>query len=460
MIYYLKLFFLFAMATAAQGAITITSGEIAKDFSSVSLVINVTGASEDKVKLKGDLNDLKNNLKIYFGQESEAIRMTRGPAVESESLNDFFYWDSANMTPTKTNINGDFFDVEFRVTIFSNPEVSPAQKLDEKSSDKKTLIFKADWKKYDKTKSPPEYVADLVGTPFTAEIVFAAPNEVPEITSITGSNRALKIKWAQTSKVTYTDGVSRSAPNVYVTLVLKEGGQNVDFGAESFLANLVDATADAQGGGCTLDPNASNCVTCETNGYLGSEAMAAKAAASGGMISFKSFSPAGGEALINDLKPDTTYIAFLQYERGLKRSACATGEPILDISFADKSGEKPAGYGTPTCFVASVAYGSRIHPFIDHLRWLRDAYLLKFETGKSFVAWYYKNGSELAEVVGNHQALKFAAQVLLLPPIAAAYALKSWGPWPVACLLLALLFTLGMFVYRTRPEQGRPSKSL
>jgi hypothetical protein len=181
--------------------------------------------------------------------------------------------------------------------------------------------------------------------------------------------------------------------------------------------------------------------------------MAAKASASGGTISFKSFSPKGGEALITDLKPETTYIAFLQYDRGLKRSVCATGEPILDVSFADKSGEKPAGYGTPTCFVASVAYGSRIHPFTHHLRWLRDTYLLQFGLGKSFVAWYYKNGSELAEVVGNHQGLKLAAQVLLLPPIAAAYALKNWGPWPVGCLFLGLIFTFGMLAVRSRSER-------
>ena len=449
MIHYLKLFVLLSLTTSAQAGITITSGEIAKDFSSVTLVINVTGASENNVKVRGDLNDLKNNLKIYFDGEAAPIRMTRGSS-EDAGLNNFFYWDSANMTPTKSNINGNLFDVEFRVTIYSNPEVSPAQTLKEKSTDpdKKTLKFEADWKKY----ADKEYKDDFAKTKYTAAVVFAAPNEVPEITSVVGSNRALKIKWASVSNVTYTDGVSRPAPNVHVTLVLKEGNQNVDFGPESYIANIVDATNDAQGGGCTLDPNASNCLTCETNGYLKADAMAAKAAASGGMISFKSFSPTGGEALITDLKPETTYIAFLQYDRGLKRSVCATGEPILDVSFADKSGEKPAGYGTPTCFVASVAYGSRIHPFIDHLRWLRDAYLLKFELGKSFVAWYYKNGSDLAEVVGSNRALKLAAQVLLLPPIAAAYALKSWGPWPVGCLFLGLIFTFGMLALRSRSE--------
>jgi hypothetical protein len=450
-IHYLILFVLLALTTSAQAGITITSGEIAKDFSSVSLVINVTGASEKKVKVSGDLNDLKNNLKIYFGQESEPIRMTRG-STEDGNLNDFFYWDSANMTPTKTNINGDLFDVEFRVTIYSNPEIASAQTLLSKSTDQKTIVFKAEWKKYNRDLPTPAYEHEFDKTAFTAAVVFAAPDEVPEITSVVGSNRALKIKWASVSNVTYTDGISRPAPNVHVTLVLKEGNQNVDFGAESYIANIVDATNDAQGGGCTLDPNASNCLTCDTNGYLKADAMAAKAAGSGGMISFKSFSPTGGEALITDLKPETTYIAFLQYDRGLKRSVCATGEPILDVSFADKSGEKPAGYGTPTCFVASVAYGSRIHPFIDHLRWLRDAYLLKFELGKSFVAWYYKNGSDLAEVVGSNRALKLAAQVLLLPPIAAAYALKSWGPWPVGCLFLGLIFTFGMLALRSRSE--------
>jgi hypothetical protein len=179
-------------------------------------------------------------------------------------------------------------------------------------------------------------------------------------------------------------------------------------------------------------------MTCDSGSFLGVDAMVAKAAASGGTIKFGAASPNAGEVLINDLKPDSTYIAFLQYERGLKRSLCTTGEPILDSTFADRSGEKPAGYGTPTCFVASVAYGSRIHPYIDHLRWLRDAYLLKSRAGKTFVAWYYQNGPSMAEFVGTHSALKTAVRILLLPIIGAAYALKILGPWTFLVLFGAV----------------------
>jgi len=414
---------------------TITGGEVSRDYSSVSLVINVTGVLTGDVKSPSDISEFKNNLRIYVDTVKAPIRMTRG-ASDGSDANQDVYWDSINMTPTKSNETASGFDIEYRVTIYKNPDVTGGDTL-KQAVEKK---FIAAFQRYDSNNAKDNYAGEKERSapPYLATPVYAAPNDVPEITSITGFNRGLKIKWTAASQVAYTDTVSRTAPKLYITLVLKEGGQNIDFANESFIANLDGAAKDAAGGNCTLDPNASNCMTCDSGSFLGVDAMVAKAAASGGTIKFGAASPNAGEVLINDLKPDSTYIAFMQYERGLKRSLCTTGEPILDSTFADRSGEKPAGYGTPTCFVASVAYGSRIHPYIDHLRWLRDAYLLKSRAGKTFVAWYYQNGPSMAEFVGTHSALKTAVRILLLPIIAAAYALKILGPWTLWVLFGAV----------------------
>ncbi len=450
MTHILKLFLVLFLSSRAMATTTITGGEVSRDYSSVSLVINVTGVSEGEVKPSADISELKNNLKIFFENDANPIRMTRG-AGDSSSTYQYFYWDSVNMTPTKSNETATSFDIEYRVTIYKNPDVTGGDTLEQAVTKK----FVAAFYKYNASK-PTDPYADKKenSTAFQATRVFAAPNGVPEITSITGFNRGLKITWAPASEVTYTDSVSRTAPKVYITLVLKEGGQNIDFANESFIANLDGATADAAGGNCTLDPNASNCMTCDSGSFLGVDAMTAKAAASGGTIKFGAASPSARGVLINDLKPDSTYIAFLQYERGLKRSLCTTGEPILDATFADKSGEKPAGYGTPTCFVASVAYGSRIHPYIDHLRWLRDAYLLKSRVGKTFVGWYYKNGESMAEFVGAHSVLKTAVRLLLLPIIGAAYVLKTFGTWPLWFLLGGLAVLIGL------AQRGRFKKAV
>ncbi len=450
MTHILKLFLVLFLSSRAMATTMINGGEVSRDYSSVSLVINVTGVSVNDVKPSADVSELKNNLKIFFENDANPIRMTRG-ASDSTSINQYFYWDSVNMTPTKSNETSTSFDIEYRVTIYKNPDVTGGDTLEQAVTKK----FVAAFYKYNSSKPTDPYADKKENSnAFLASRVFAAPNGVPEITSITGFNRGLKITWTPASEVTFTDSVSRTAPKVYITLVLKEGGQNVDFANESFIANLDGTASDSAGGSCTLDPNATNCMTCDSGSFLGVDAMVAKAAASGGTIKLSAASPSAGQALINDLKPDATYIAFLQYERGLKRSLCTTGEPILDTTFADKSGEKPAGYGTPTCFVASVAYGSRIHPYIDHLRWLRDAYLLKSRVGKTFVAWYYKNGESMAEFVGTHSVLKSAVRLLLLPIIGTAYVLKTLGLWPLWFLLGALAVGMGL------AQRGRFKKSV
>ena len=63
-----------------------------------------------------------------------------------------------------------------------------------------------------------------------------------------------------------------------------------------------------------------------------------------------------------------------------------------------------------TCFVASVAYDDPNHPDVMFLRGFRDNVLSASEYGRSFIAWYWRNGPKLAKFVGKSVLLKRVAK--------------------------------------------------
>ena len=435
------LLFLALPSLKALAANPTIAGEIAKDYSTISLTVTVVGASSTDAKVSDSLADLNNNLFIYFPDKSaNPIKRSSGGADDASLYNDF-YFDAATSTPIKKNIVGTKFDLEFNITIYENKVKTDGVTIKELASAQKSINLKANWKRIDTAKNPPEYVTSFEGIVTPISVVFAVPDEVPEFTKIEGVNRGLTINWNAASTVKYTDGASRTVPKLNIILIEQSGSQNIDFATESYIPDLTGAGADAAGGNCTLNPNETNCLTCAQTAYLDLTALKNKEAASNGMIHVGSIPGSGGGVTFTDLKPDTNYIAFMQYERGIKRSACASGTPILDVTLSDRNGEGTAGKGNPSCFVASVAFGSRIHPYIGHLRWLRDAYLLKFDFGKQFVSWYYKNGEELAKRVSQSVLLTLVVKIILLPIIGAAFVLRVLGPQNMALGTVFLICT-------------------
>ncbi|MDN7129842.1 hypothetical protein J6I92_08155 [Pseudidiomarina sp. 1APR75-15] len=51
------------------------------------------------------------------------------------------------------------------------------------------------------------------------------------------------------------------------------------------------------------------------------------------------------------------------------------------------------------CFVATAAYQNPNHPDVIYLRSFRDKKLATTRVGRSFIAWYWRNGPKLAKVV-------------------------------------------------------------
>lgn len=80
-----------------------------------------------------------------------------------------------------------------------------------------------------------------------------------------------------------------------------------------------------------------------------------------------------------------------------------------------------------SCFIATAAYGSLLHPHVRVLRQFRDQYLLKFAAGRWFVRNYYEYSPALANRIANSGSARFLVRLGLLPFIAGGYTVVHLG---------------------------------
>jgi hypothetical protein len=90
------------------------------------------------------------------------------------------------------------------------------------------------------------------------------------------------------------------------------------------------------------------------------------------------------------------------------------------------------------CFVATAAYGSYLDPHVVVLRRFRDQVLLDLPGGRSFVAFYYREGAAWASVIAGNEPLRAAVRLALLPAIALAWFLVELSPLEQVLMLAGL----------------------
>ena len=88
-----------------------------------------------------------------------------------------------------------------------------------------------------------------------------------------------------------------------------------------------------------------------------------------------------------------------------------------------------------SCFVATAAFGSFLHPYVQILREFRDQFMFSNQAGRSLVSTYYRYSHPVADMIEESSALRFGARVLLLPLVGAAWLALQLG-------LTGLLFLL------------------
>jgi hypothetical protein len=68
-----------------------------------------------------------------------------------------------------------------------------------------------------------------------------------------------------------------------------------------------------------------------------------------------------------------------------------------------------------SCFIATAAYGSYLHPHVRQLRDFRDEYLLGNTPGRAFVAFYYRTSPPVANFIARHTVLRVITRLALTP---------------------------------------------
>jgi uncharacterized delta-60 repeat protein len=136
---------------------------------------------------------------------------------------------------------------------------------------------------------------------------------------------------------------------------------------------------------------------------------------------------------------------------GWSGDATGTTNPITITMDSDKSiaasfklnstndGERKDG-----CFIATAAYGSPLHPYVNILWDFRDKYLMPSQFGRKLVELYYRYSPIVANFLVKHKPLKVAVRINLLPMIAFSYSMVHYGPMATA-IMLAFVLALPIF---------------
>ena len=116
-------------------------------------------------------------------------------------------------------------------------------------------------------------------------------------------------------------------------------------------------------------------------------------------------------------------------------------DPIAaTTTIANTQPPSSGGGGGGGCFIATAAYGSYLDPHVNVLRNFRDNFLKKSTMGAAFVTYYYAASPRLADVIREHESLRFLTRTLLTPVI---YGIE----YPLLALSGALLIAI-MLLFR------------
>lgn len=67
------------------------------------------------------------------------------------------------------------------------------------------------------------------------------------------------------------------------------------------------------------------------------------------------------------------------------------------------------------CFVATAAYGSKMHPYVQRLREFRDRVLMPTRAGRKFVDFYYRYSPPVADYIAERTTLRALVRAALWP---------------------------------------------
>ena len=103
-----------------------------------------------------------------------------------------------------------------------------------------------------------------------------------------------------------------------------------------------------------------------------------------------------------------------------------------------------------SCFVATAAYGTLLHPYVKVLRSFRDQYLINNVLGQTLVNLYYTYSPPVADYIAARPVVRGVVRVALLPVIGTSWLVLNIGLVGMVLLVVCIIlpFTLIFRSYR------------
>lgn len=143
--------------------------------------------------------------------------------------------------------------------------------------------------------------------------------------------------------------------------------------------------------------------------------------------------PGSYSSILKNLKPGTFY-----YVR-----AYAVDENDK-VYYGNQVGFKTAD----SCFIATAAYGTLMHPYVKVLRSFRDHYLVTNVIGRNLVNLYYHYSPPVADYIAVRPVVRNVARVALLPVVGMGWLVLHIGFMGLA-LLAVFIIMPSLLVYRS-----------
>ncbi len=263
------------------------------------------------------------------------------------------------------------------------------------------------------------------------------------MTSDTGATIAPQAAFSATGAQTHTTtltGLSEGGSyTVTVSCIATDTGDQasatVRFSVET-ATKLLDITARTIGGLFVSDAYAVTTVTETATTTEQSDTTATPdlfTAMDDSFVTSGSTSDGGGSGIFSsvlaNLRPGTFFYvrAYAKTESG-------------EVYYGNQQGFRTAD----SCFIATAAFGSILHPYVRTLRDFRDQFLLGNGPGKMFVTLYYRYSPTVADHIAAVPALRAVTRILLLPVVGAAWIALQAG---LAGLLLVVIAMAAVWWY-------------
>ena len=112
------------------------------------------------------------------------------------------------------------------------------------------------------------------------------------------------------------------------------------------------------------------------------------------------------------------------------------------------------------CFIATAAYGSPLHPYVQILREFKDKYLISNKLGRSLVSFYYKYSPFVTNLIAKHKVLKVIAQMNLFPFVVFSYSILYFGSTITAAVFIVIFVPPVCLVWRYRRKFRRQNRKI